>query len=76
LFLIYPYKGLSMKEVRTQRGGSSSDVDVRIFWCKKFRIFRNAWCVRTDTEMEGIEPARTFCGQGGQFFPIWIGRLL
>jgi len=26
----------------------SSVVDVRTFWCKKHRIFRNLWCVLTD----------------------------
>jgi len=24
--------------------GGSSDADVRTFWCKKLRIFRNLWC--------------------------------
>jgi len=24
----------------------SSDADVRTFWCKKHRIFRNIWCVQ------------------------------
>jgi len=27
-----------------------------VFWCKKLRIFRNLWCVRTD---KGVEPVRT-----------------
>jgi len=52
-------KGLSIKDVRTQRRLSSADfadkeeggfsnADFRTFWCKKLRIFRNFWCVRTD----------------------------
>jgi len=28
--------------------GGSLDADVRTFWCKTLRIFRNLWCVRTD----------------------------
>jgi len=38
--------------------GVSSDADVRTFWCKNLRIFRNLWYVRTDK------------GGGGQFFTI------
>jgi len=38
-----------------------------LFGAKKLRIFRNFWCVRTDRR---VEPVRTFCGQGGQFFAI------
>jgi len=28
--------------------GGSSDVDVRTFWCKNHRVFRNLWRVHTD----------------------------
>jgi len=53
------------------RGGWGSDSDVLTFWYKTHQIFRNLWCVRTD-KWEGVEPVRTFCGQGGrgQFFAI------
>jgi len=50
-----PRQGLSIKDVRSQgvssadKGiGGSLDVDIRTFWCKKHRIFRNLWCVRTE----------------------------
>jgi len=56
-------KGPSIQDVRShgegvvqcgQGGkGSSSDADVRTFWCKKLRIFRNLWCVRTGREGGG-----------------------
>jgi len=39
--------GANANILRT-RGKESSDVDVRTFCCKKLRIFRNLWCVRTD----------------------------
>jgi len=51
--------------------GGSSGADVRTFWCKKLRIFRNLWCVRTDKEeVEPVRTVRTVCGQGerGSFF--------
>jgi len=53
-------KGLSMKEVRTQRGGGLSSADIlrtkgvlqmrtsALFKAKKHRVFRNLWYVRTD----------------------------
>jgi len=45
-----------------QTKGGSSDADVRTFWYKKRRVFRNLWCVRTDKEGEGLSQ----CGQGGK----------
>jgi len=42
-------RGLSSADIlwtREKRG--SSDANVRTFWYKIFRIFRNFWCVRTD----------------------------
>jgi len=56
-------KGPSIKDVRSQGGGGlssadkgdSSDVDVRTFWCKNYRVFRNFWCVRTDKGEEGVQ---------------------
>jgi len=49
-------KGPSIKDVGSQgefvQFGYFSDkgviADVRAFWRKKLRIFRNLWCVRTD----------------------------
>jgi len=44
----------SIKDIRSWgvvqcgQGGGSSDVDVRTFWCKSHRVFRNLWCVRMD----------------------------
>jgi len=79
-------KGMFIKDVRSQaRGGlssadifralgESSDADVRTFWSKNSGIFRNLWCVRTDKE--GVEPVRTFFGEGSQFFAILCRRLL
>jgi len=79
------HKGSFIRDVRSQGGGEfvqcgyfadkggSSDADVCTFWHKKLRIFLNLWCIRTD---KGVEPVRTFCGQGGQFFAILCGRLL
>jgi len=52
----------------------SSDADVRTFWCKKLCIFQNLWCVLTN--LRGVEPVRTFCGQGRGVFAIFCGRLL
>jgi len=51
--------GLSIKDVRSHGGLSSADVlrtngggysnaDIRTFWCKKHRIFRNLWFVHMD----------------------------
>jgi len=48
--------GLSIKDIHNQGGclvqareeGGSSDADVCTFWCKKYRVFPNLWCVRTD----------------------------
>jgi len=39
------------------RKGASSDADVRTFWCKKLRIFRNLCSVRT--RGKGVESVRT-----------------
>jgi len=54
-------KGLCIKDVRSHGEGdvcplssvdkgerSSSDADIRTFWCKKLRISLNLWRVRTD----------------------------
>jgi len=51
-----------------------SVADVRTFWCKKNRTFRNLWCVRTDKRTRRVEPMQTW--GGGQFFAILCGRLL
>jgi len=42
----------------------SSEAYLRTFWCKKPRIFRYLWCVRTNKRRVGVKPVRTFCGQG------------
>jgi len=51
------------------------DADVRTFWYKNHRIFRNSCCVRTD---KWGWASAVICGQGGggQFFAILCGRLL
>jgi len=53
-------KRLTIKDVRRGEGGcpvltfcrqggrGSSDADVRTFSCKKYHIFQNLWCARTD----------------------------
>jgi len=67
--------------VRAQSGGcpmrifsgqrSSSNTDVRTFWYKKLPFFPNLWCVRKD---RGVEPVRTFFGQGGwSIFRDFVG---
>jgi len=71
----------AVRKRRPQYGqGGSLDVDVCIFLCKKFRIFLNLWCVRTDKEefCRHFAVLRTFCRQGGgsQFFAILCWRLL
>jgi len=78
-------KGCPVRTFYGEGGGGSLDADVRTFWCKNFRFFRNLWCVRTD---KGVEPVQKFCGQGrlrqcenfadkgGQFFAILCGHLL
>jgi len=38
-------------------GGVSSDIDVRTFWCKNRRIFRNLWCVCMDKGGETVDRA-------------------
>jgi len=53
----------------------SSDADVRTFWRKKLPIFRNLLCVRTD-KVEGVEPVRTFFGQGGSIFSQFCADVL
>jgi len=40
--------------------GGSSDADVRTYWCKKLRIFRNLWCVRTDKKGGGLNQCGYF----------------
>jgi len=80
----YKVYGPSIKDVRSQgwtgcpvrtffgKGeGGSSDVDVRTFCCKNHRVFRNLWCVRTDSgNWASADKGR------GQFFAISCGRLL
>jgi len=59
-----PQSGRSGDLSSADKGGKgSSDADVRTFWRKNRRIFRNLWCVRTG---EGVRPVRTFFGQGGR----------
>jgi len=85
-YIVVTFRNLNIKDVRSQgervcpmrtfcRQGGSSDAYVRTFWCKKLRIFRNLWCVRT---VKGVEPVRTFFGQGGgvNFFSILCLRSL
>jgi len=67
-------------KIRSQSGLSSaerglSDAGVRTFWCKKLRNFQNLWCARTD-KVRGVEPVRTFFGQGGQIFAILFGCVI
>jgi len=59
-------KGPSIKDVRSQEGGEfvqcghfadkggSSDADIRTFFRKKLRIFRNSLGVRTDRVVESV----------------------
>jgi len=53
------------------KGGGSSDADVRTFWCKHLGSFEingvSAWIM-------GVEPVRTFCGQGGRVEGLPIFR--
>jgi len=58
--------------VRTR---GSSDADVRTFWCKKIRTFRNLSCVRKD---KGVGQCGHISDKGGegQFFAILCGRPL
>jgi len=63
------------KWLRSQEGGDLFSAEIfrtrgEFFRCrrlhflvKEHRIFRNLWCARTD-KGEGVEPVRTFCGQG------------
>jgi len=50
--------------MRTRRVEGSSDADVSTL-CKKRRIF-SEFMVCQHGQGEGIEPVRTFCGQGGR----------
>jgi len=61
-------KGLSIKDVQCghftdKEWGSSSDVDVRSFWCKKNSGFWIFWYVRTDKE-EGLSQCGHFVQKG------------
>jgi len=49
--------------------GVSSGADVRTFWHKKLRIFRNLWCVRMDKAGGRLSQCRHFSvkREGGQF---------
>jgi len=49
---------LSTTDIHIAENEGSSDA----FSCKKRRIFRDLWCVRTDNR-ERIEPVQTFCGE-------------
>jgi len=54
-----PYKAFAIRGGIVQCGhfadkGDSSDADVRTFWCKTHRIFRNLWRVRT-RDVEAVE---------------------
>jgi len=57
------------------KGEGFSDADVRTFWCKKQRIFRN-YGVSARTRGEEVEPVRTVCGQEWKLIlcgrPLWI----
>jgi len=59
-------EGLSTADIADK--GGSSDADVRTFWCKKLRIFRNLWCVRMNKEGRGH--FSRFCAD------VFDGRLL
>jgi len=50
--------------------GCSSDADVRIFWSKKLRTFRNLWCVRTD-KVEGSWASADIFRTSGEGEPIF-----
>jgi len=50
--------------LRTKGEGGSSDVDVRKFWCKNYRIFRNLSCVRTNKGEEGLSQFGHFTDMG------------
>jgi len=78
------YNGLSIKDVRMRglssvgtfrtREEESSDADVRTFWCKKLQTFQ---IYGVSARKRGVEPVRTFCGQGeGQSFATLCKRLL
>jgi len=58
--------------------GGSSDVDVHIFWRKNFEFFEiyGVFVRWYGQGRRGVEPVRTFFGQGGrgQFFVILRGR--
>jgi len=57
--------------------GGSSDADIRTFWCKKHRIFRNLWCICTDKGGGMLNQCGHFADKGeGQFFAILCGRPL
>jgi len=54
----------SIKNVRSPGGGGSSDADVRTFWYKNLRIFRNLWCVRTDKGGGRLSKCGHFANKG------------
>jgi len=74
-------KGLSIKYVRNQErgglfsadngGGGSSDAVVWTFWYKNYRFFE-IYSVSAQTRGEGVEPVRTFCGQGRSIFREFV----
>jgi len=62
-------------EVLRTRGGGSSDEDVRSFWCKNYRVFRNLLCVHTDKGEVEVSQCEHFADKGrGQFFAILCGH--
>jgi len=68
--------GPSIKDVCSQ---DSSHADFRTFWCKKTLDFSKFMVYPHGQDGRGVEPVRTFCGQGregGQFFAFLCGRPL
>jgi len=73
-YKVIHYKGLSIKDVRTQGGlssadkGGSLDADVRTFWCKKTSDSSKFMVCPHEQgggERSLSQPVRTFFGQGG-----------
>jgi len=45
----------------------SSDADVRTFWCKELRVFRNLWWVPTRTRGMGLSQCGNLADKGVNF---------